>query len=677
MTKVQIFYDGDPISPSGIGKSQAITATVTQTLSVTVAVPSARFWLAGNGVSSVLATSATLSQGSKSIPITVNGATSFYIPATGRWSDYASIADFDLPGNVTISISFPEEVQAPTFGDNTDPDEPVATSAFSYSDIWTFWMTGSGCATEDDGVICLDTGDTPSIVYAYAGVGDSLPISFKTKLNKVEPMINFGVSGLNIFFYNNNCICKISFAEDGVYIASLHQGKPPVDHNRYDVGYTTTKVIGASISSDWQQWTISPVTHSFTGYYLNLLSFDDWRIIYGDERVSINDGLLFNSDDSSSGVYMVTEIAFPPIVTFEFEIDLIKQGVDGTGRTDFVILLCGIEITFYYDEVTIHQYFGGSSSLTYHYPAGLSGKHTLTVCADGTEIIFYIDGSQIYTTTQMFLRDNRLALASNGITGVTNNITRIESIRVTSPDDMWTDSVEIFEGSKFLGIYAATDIGAATTSQIFTFLCGYFSLNNNICFELIDEVLTEITFNITITLSGNPSPGDTLILKGGSGGDITFTFVDHYPNNPYEIQIGATVSDTVANIVAAINAIAGAEFVATADGNVITITAYSPEFDIETDSDEINIGAITQILADIISEEASASDSFTAEDGGKAVQENASAADNIDGLIDGLSETVSVTAVIDCLMDSMDENANASAASDNFDGLIDYMGEET
>ena len=322
MAKVQIFYDGDPISPSGIGKSQAITATVTQTLSVTVAVPSARFWLAGNGVSSVLATSATLSQGSKSIPITVNGATSFYIPATGRWSDYASIADFDLPGNVTISISFPEEVQAPTFGDSTDPDEPVATSAFSYSDIWTFEMFGSARATEDDGVICLATGDTPSVVYAYAGVGDSLPISFKTKLNKVGSMINFGADGLNIFFYNNNCICKISFAEDGVYIASLHQGKPPVDYNGYDVGYTTTKVTGASISSDWQQWTISPVTHSFTGYYLNLLSFDDWRIIYGDERVSINDGLLF---DTENKVYMVTEIAFPPIVTFEFEIDLIAS----------------------------------------------------------------------------------------------------------------------------------------------------------------------------------------------------------------------------------------------------------------------------------------------------------------------------------------------------------------
>jgi hypothetical protein len=189
--------------------------------------------------------------------------------------------------------------------------------------------------------------------------------------------------------------------------------------------------------------------------------------------------------------------------------------------------------------------------------------------------------------------------------------------------------------------------------------------------------LTEITFNSTITLTDNPSPGDTLVLKGGSGGDITFTFVDHYPNNQYEIQIGATASETAASIATAINNIAGAEFVATVIDNVITVIAYSPDFEMETDAEEITLGIVTNTIADINDEEISASDSFTAEEGGKSVQENASASDAVDGLIDGLSETVSATAVIDCLMDSMDENANASAASDNFDGLIDYMGDET
>jgi hypothetical protein len=675
MTKVQIFYDGDPISPSGIGKSQALTATVTQTLSVTVAVPSARFWLAGNGVSSVLATSATLSQGSKSIPITVNGATSFYIPATGRWSDYASIADFDLPGNVTISISFPEEVQAPTFGDNTDPDEPVATSTFSYSDIWTFTIAGSGCATEDDGVICLDTGDTPGVVFADAGVGDSLPISFKTKLNKVGSMINFGADGLNIFFYNNNCICKISFAEDGVYIASLHQGKPPVDYNGYDVGYTTTKVIGASISSDWQQWTIVPVTRNYTGHYIDVSSLDDWRVIVGAEKISVSGGLLLNSD-TYGYAYAVTDVAYPPVVDIEIEIDLIEQHVDVNGNsTYFIIDLFGIEIQFYYNEVIIYEYFAGSSMLSYSHVASLSGKHTIKVCRDDTAIKFYVDGSLIYTTTQMYFKNNRITLGSYVIEGWYANVTRIESIRITNPDNLWDDSVKIFKGSEILGIYPSSDIGGVSPSPfIMLLLMGYYS-SNNICFELIDKELTEITFNSTITLSDNPSPGDTLTLKGSAGGeDIVFTFVDFTPVALNQIQIGADTTEPATNIAAALNNIEGAEFVATADGNVITITAYSPELEIETESDEINIGIITKTTADIISEEASASDSFTAEDGGKAVQENASAADNIDGLIDGLSETASATAVIDCLMDSMDEGANAA---DNFYGLIDYMGDET
>jgi len=389
--------------------------------------------------------------------------------------------------------------------------------------------------------------------------------------------------------------------------------------------------------------------------------------------------LLLNSG-TYGYAHAVTDVAYPFVVDIEIEIDLIEQHVDVNGNsTYFIINLFGIRIQFYYNEVTINQYFGGSSSLTYSHPVGLSGTHTLKVCRDDTGIIFYIDGSLIYTTTQMYFKNNRIGLASYAIEGWYANVTRIESIRITNPDNLWTDSFEIFEGSKSLGIYTSSDAGGVYSGSLIRLLLfGDLSSNNNIGFELIDEVLTEITFNITITLSGNPSPGDTLTLKGSAGGeDIVFTFVDFTPVALNQIQIGADTTETATNIAAALNNIEGAEFVATADGNVITITAYSPELEIETDSDEIDIGIITKTTADIISEEVSVADSFTATEGGKSVQENVSVSTELDGLIDGLSETVSATAVIDCLMDSMDENANASAASDNFDGLIDYMGDET
>jgi len=496
MTKVQIFYDGDPISPSGIGKSQALTATVTQTLSVTVAVPSARFWLAGNGVSSVLATSATLSQGSKSIPITVNGATSFYIPATGRWSDYASIADFDLPGNVTISISFPEEVPIATFGDNTDPDDPVVVSVI-----------------EED--------------------------------RRISPIIDIPAQGVLLF--------DLQF--EGTLNDSVN-------------GLAPTTQIGCSLTTE----------HKKFGSYGLKLDGGNMELIYELSPSFIEDILS--------------------------------------------------------DDFTLHYFISMGDNAWLH--VAVVYAKTIT----GFDSNYYVEGvrfhNQFYTYEELVF-----SLSTDFI------ITKL------TPQTQYWDCFQIIRGQVWTENFTPPTAPIAALPKV--------------------EV-TEITFDSTITLTSNPSPGDTLILKGGSGGDVTLIFVDHYPNTAYEIQIGETANETAANIVIAINAIIGAEFVATADGNVITITAYSPELDIETDSGDIDIGAITKTTADIISEEVSAADSFTVTEGGKSVQENASATDAVDGLIDGLSETVSAIAVIDCLMDSMDEGANAA---DNFDGLIDYMGEET
>lgn len=186
--------------------------------------------------------------------------------------------------------------------------------------------------------------------------------------------------------------------------------------------------------------------------------------------------------------------------------------------------------------------------------------------------------------------------------------------------------------------------------------------------------LTEVTAESTITVDTNPTPGDTLTLKGSAGGeDIVFTFVESYPLNDYEIQIGTDTSETASNIAAAINNIEGAEFVASAEGNVVTITAYTQtEFSMETDSEGLALGAVTEIVPGFIDEEASVSTEFDATDGGKAVQEAATVSDAMDGLIDGLAESISASTEFDVPMDGITEEISVSTT---FDGLIDYMGE--
>lgn len=184
---------------------------------------------------------------------------------------------------------------------------------------------------------------------------------------------------------------------------------------------------------------------------------------------------------------------------------------------------------------------------------------------------------------------------------------------------------------------------------------------------------TEITSTGTITVTANPLPGDTLTIKGGTDGDVTFTFVNYYSDNPNEIQIGATVNETAANIAMAINNIFGAEFKATVVDNVITVVAWTPTFSMTQTGDGLTLGAISHVIDGFIGENISADDSCAASDGGKAFPVNLSVAGAIDSLIDGLNENVAVTTSFDCLFDSLEEEISASVSTD-FCGLIDCMG---
>lgn len=187
-----------------------------------------------------------------------------------------------------------------------------------------------------------------------------------------------------------------------------------------------------------------------------------------------------------------------------------------------------------------------------------------------------------------------------------------------------------------------------------------------------ENELIELSRIVPLTVTTNPHPGDTLAINGGTAGNVTFTFVDHYPNNSLEIEIGATVNETAVNIAKAVNGIFGAEFVATVDGNVVTVTAYSPTSTITGTGGRITFGTQLSTYQGTDIEELSISDSFTATEGGKAVQEVMSISDSMDGLIDDISEEMSASTVFDVPMDTIGEELSIST---NFDGLIDSMGE--
>ncbi len=502
--KVTIFTGGNPFSPSGIGSGNtSVSTSVSQTFALT-ATSQAKFWLAGNGVSSILITSARLIQGAKNVPVIVNGAQSFYIPATGRWSDYVSISDFTLPGNVTLTVTFETTANFPTFTDNSVPEDPVIVSATETS------LSGEGLSGE----VLFDVDFEGDFIDSVNGLTPTNTTNFSLETNPAR-----------VFFGNGSAKFIASQPEESPGSALLVYPPMPAAAiaECLENGFTMATYIMSAVTTPY-------------------LPADVWT-------------------------HMATVCA--------------KDG----------------------SNFTISAYYGGKFI--------------------SSNPVSYEDVEAMLTI--------QMALYSTSVSG-------------------WMDAYQIIKGVVWTEDFTPPSVPFTSTS---------------------DTRLVEITLNSTITLAENPSAGDTLVLKGGSGGDVTFTFVDHYPNNSSEIQIGATANDTATNIATAINDIAGAEFTATATGNVITITAYSPTFSMEETGSSLTLGNVIQTHDGLLTEEVSVADSFTASDGGKAVQEEISAADNIDGLIDGLSESVSASDSFDVPLDSINESVSVST---NFDGLIDVMG---
>ncbi|AZF89920.1 hypothetical protein [Methanosarcina virus MetMV] len=499
MSKVVLFTRGNPWDPSGIGSgTTSVLNTVSQTFSVPVT-PQMKFWLAGNGVSSVLITSARLIQGTKNIPVTVNGAASFYIPATGKWSDYASISDFSLPGNVTLTVTFSGTMNIATFLDNSNPGDPVVVSATEIPSPETPSLAGE---------ILFDVEFEGSFVESVSGL---MPSTIQ----------NCTIETGNVLFGSGSCFCNGSESSPAVLI------------------YSTNSTFVNRCTED---------NFTMSAFYKPLEPFGEYpagsRIHEAVVFVKVSGG--YNKYHYFNG----TNFNDPP---FEFE-------SDASVETHLLNLMIGGAI----------------------------------------QIIF--DGYQI-------------------IKGA-----------------VWTEEF-------------------TPPSQPFIFSSDY--------------GLIELTSNSSITLTTNPAPGDTIKLKGGTLGDVTLTFVNYYPRNQYEVQIGATVNETAANLTLAINRIEGAEFTATATDNVVDIIAYSPTFSTEKTGDGITLSGVSSTLDGLITEDISVDDSFTVTDGGKAIQQNVSVTEAIDGLIDGLSENINITDYFDTSMDGLDESVLVSTS---FVGLIDVMG---
>jgi len=153
---------GNSFSPYKVGNTTILASgTFTETgITVEDSCKFMRFWFAGNGSSSYYVTSAFLVQGALSLPITVYGKTSFYVPSYGRASDVMSISNFTTPGEISSVVNIATNQTLPVFNEGTIITSIIETNAYDLSDEWSDLPTS---AFPDSSVRGKIIGDGPLV----------------------------------------------------------------------------------------------------------------------------------------------------------------------------------------------------------------------------------------------------------------------------------------------------------------------------------------------------------------------------------------------------------------------------------------------------------------------------------------------------------------------------------
>lgn len=690
-------FEGDPWSPSGMGDGDTATlySVATETFDVTEDTDTLQLWFAGKGSGcsgprTTLIASAYITQGGKSTPVSVRGQYSnFVVPPTGCWSDAVSVADFTLPGTVSFIVNYVEATNVPTFSDNAIPTDPVPISALRsvtiegddiiYNDSDTIslkngldgtitWEIGDG---SDAGVTLTEQGDG---VLANSGasfsslswlVSNFLSNIYTPLINSFEINLTINVSALELgtIHADSTMMWIGSFPSAFVGICFCSDALGKYDESGYSTvggavapGTHTVRVI---FTRNGSTWNVSAVVDGTSFSFVSTVG-------------STSIGFTFHTYTAqrtmeiSSLSALTTDTTNLAVLPWKDELDILSGWGDAEAVysiTDGVLKLDSGSISKYiYSHQNIEKYtmeivanIGAEVFLVLLY-----GELTMTYCA------IHPNGFTVYYSTGEPLHIS--ANISNG-----KHTFRFEG------DNSITPTLRIYLDDVYCGetiINTEPDLNQPPTALVLGAVTGSVYISEISIVGTIDGsgTLTEVKKSGSITINTNPSPGDTLTISNSA--TTVFTFVDHYPNNATEIQIGATAALTAQDLATAINNISGAEFVATVDGSIISVDAYCESaFAMTTTSAGIEISSITEMVPGLITEAATAADSFTATDGGKAVQENATAADSTDGLIDGIVEAASVSTVFDTLNVEMDESIEATVVTD-FDGLIEYMGEE-
>jgi hypothetical protein len=573
-----------------------------------------KVFIAGNGVEPYFFMSGSFVQGAHSVAVKANGATSFYVPPFGRWSDYSSLTGFTVPGTIIFRYNVKGQV-------------PVYENPPSY---------------DDDGNVTIDNGSSPGVVSAlihdprsvleldFEGIdgattwaetaqsltpvlnnGCEIDTAYKysgdSSLQVIKDEIDDGTFSYTIpnidddfefefhFLYGSSVIPSIHFALSKGALLDESTTPPFILVNITGLGSAQLDIVAYDKNGAEIGWSTSPYIHSdsFETFKFRLVGrnlfvqhikdTENFNVIWQATIDAPMTGLDTFTVINSTAVYIGTLICLPIWVDGV----TIKNGVSfrdviEVTSTEAITVSDNSNVEAG-DTITISK--NGPYAAYYTTDLCTGGTATASEYGEGGEPSYAFDDSELtdwYTdeplTAPCWLKyDFGTAKTISRYTLITDPYgTPLEwTIEGSNDDSNWDtlDSKTITEVLETRQTYDFTNTTAYRYYRI-----SILDTENDYA-DIYDFEMMEYIPAVS---------GEVLAI---------YTFVDIPTGAPNEILIGSTAALTAANIASAITNTYGAVFTATASSGVVSIIDHTTGDIVKTTTASgLTASASTQVI---------------------------------------------------------------------------------
>jgi predicted transglutaminase-like cysteine proteinase len=520
------------------------------------------FYINGNGIEPITVSGLYVTQGAVSIPLTCLGKTTFVVPPGGRQCDSFDATSLTLPGIIYVPVLTMSQEGEYDYGveDPTPTEVPVPGYQFPgfeslFPNLTTDYNKVFDCeylGTVNDSVSAI----TPSVNLQTTldsgylvmtpktlGIGTSFTWTLSDNAGLYAALTASGAENYTTYAFKLVNPSTLPGSTEDIF--PFHHDSTHGGNNLIKVESTATATMDnlvAYITNHLGGMDNDAFSAVRTDLILTLTLKEEWCIYENGEYGTLSANAQPSIIDYSDDITLTT-----PPYAFSYS-DFIGD------KSEFEHIMYVISYPKLFDQVLVDWYNAEVA-------AGTEASYIETILAVYAPYTGHNYFGLIYTYYSY-----------------RNNLSAVQRVSMPYPIPI-TDLATALLASNALATNLAAlecDIGGDVIYRDYMRLYS----GKEVTAELEPVVpwvgpkeATITTSEASFTLAVNPTIGDTVTLNlGGEATVLTFTA---YTPGTYNIIIGTDLSKTIDNIVAVINALPGAIYLAESSSYTITVTAYS------------------------------------------------------------------------------------------------------